>query len=201
MKYTRSETKAKWNDTSASSAIAPSQRYHGCALQDNSLALKTAGLGVLMFITFGIVILIREGGHASACIALGGNVGGFRHWLRGVWSQAPATDCSIKPYPPFVWAGGDIATIVGWFASVVILTLLLNRTIIKRGTYISILWAWWSFWTLGTLLRETYHAYSPTSVWEDTTQFVHVTGINPNLIGLPLAAIFAISLWLWWRVQ
>jgi hypothetical protein len=106
-----------------------------------------------------------------------------------------------SPAPPLVWAAGDIATIIGWFASVLILTLLLNRDIMRRGVCVSTLWGWWSFWSLGTLLFETYHAYSLPSVWEDSTQFIHVTGINPNLVGLPLATILAISLWPWWRVQ
>lgn len=74
---------------------------------DDLRFLKIIGLIVFlivsMFITFGIGSLIHEGGHARACIALGGNVGGFRHWLRGAWTLAPATDCSIKPLPS--WFG------------------------------------------------------------------------------------------------
>jgi hypothetical protein len=39
------------------------------------------------------------------------------------------------------------------------------------------------------------------STWEDATQFVHITGIDPNLVGLPLGAILIMSLWCWWRIQ
>jgi hypothetical protein len=38
-------------------------------------------------------------------------------------------------------------------------------------------------------------SYGPPSVWHDTPQFVHLTAVNPNLIGLPLAAIFLLSAW------
>jgi hypothetical protein len=103
--------------------------------------------------------------------------------------------------PPFVWAGGDIGTILGWLLSEVTLTPLLNRAIIKRGPCLSILWGCWSFWYFSALFGEDRNAYAPPSVWEDTTQFVHITSINPNLIGLPLAGILITSLLLWWRLQ
>jgi hypothetical protein len=48
---------------------------------------------------------------------------------------------------------------------------------------------------------ELYHTYSPPSVWEDTTQFVHTTGINSNFVALPLASILAISVWVWSHIQ
>jgi hypothetical protein len=69
---------------------------------------------------------LHEAGHARACIELGGNVGGFGHWLKGAINLAPATDCSIKPYPPSVWAGGDIASILGWLAVALIISLLID---------------------------------------------------------------------------
>ena len=65
----------------------------------------------------------------------------------------------------------------------------------------SVIWAWWCFWYIATLLMELYHAYSPPSVWEDTTQFVHITGVNRNVVALPLAAILATSLLIWGRIQ
>jgi hypothetical protein len=172
---------------------------------DVFLLLKIVGLTVFfivsMFIAFGVGSLIHEGGHARACIALGGNVGGFWHWLRGAWSLAPTTDCSIKPIPPLVWAAGDVTSIVVWFGSVLVAARLLDHALIKRGSLASIVWGWWSGWYVVVLFKEVLHSYSPPSVWEDTTQFVHVTGINPNLVGFPFATILAVSLWLWWRVQ
>jgi hypothetical protein len=83
------------------------QQYY---LDDTDVFLfKIIGLTVFfivaMFITHGIGGLIHEGAHARACIVLGGNLGGFRHWLRGAWSLAPTTDCSIKPLPPRPWSG------------------------------------------------------------------------------------------------
>jgi hypothetical protein len=35
--------------------------------------------------------------------------------------------------------------------------------------------------------------YAPPSVWEDSTQFVRVTGVNPDFVGLPLAGVFVIA--------
>jgi len=167
--------------------------------------LKTVGLSVFfivsMLIAFGIGSLIHEGGHAGACIALGGNVGGFWHWLRGAWSLAPATDCSIKPIPPLAWAAGDVTSIIAWFASVLVAARLVDHAIIKRSLLACTVWGWWSGWYLIMLFNEVLHSYSPPSVWQDTTQFVHVTHVNPNFVGVPLAAILAISLWVWWRIQ
>ena len=180
-----------------------SQKLH---VDDDVLfLLRIVGLAsffiISMLIAFGIESLMHEGGHARACIALGGNVGGFRHWLRGAWSLAPATDCSIKPVPPVVWAAGDVTSIIAWFASVLIAAQLLDRAIVKRGLLASIFWGWWSAWYLFMLFREVLHSYSPPSVWEDATQFVHITRVDPNLVGLPLAAILIMSLWRWWRIQ
>ena len=154
-----------------------------------------------LFVTWSITGFIHEAGHARACIALGGNGGSFSHWLHGIWSLTPSTDCSIKPFPPIVWAAGPLTSIVAWFASALIVVLLLKRDIAKGGAYSSMLWGWWSLWYLGTLFKELYHAYAPPSVWQDTTQFIHVTGINPNLVGIPLALMSAISLWVWGRIQ
>ena len=36
---------------------------------------------------------------------------------------------------------------------------------------------------------------------KNSTQFVHVMGINPTGVGLPLAGILVISLWVYWRIQ
>jgi len=142
-----------------------------------------------LLVTCVITLLIHEAGHARACIALGGNVGGFGHWLRGVLVTNPSTDCSIKPFPAGVWGAGPVISIVAWFVSALTIIALLNRAVIKRGVCGSILWGWWCFWNLWTLLREVFHAYAPPSVWQDSTQFVHVTGVNPNLVGIPLAVI------------
>jgi hypothetical protein len=49
--------------------------------------------------------------------------------------------------------------------------------------------------------NDARHTWAPPSLWEDSTQFVHVTGINPNIVGLPLAGILVISLWVYWRIQ
>jgi hypothetical protein len=142
---------------------------------------------------------IHEAGHASACISLGGNVGGFWMWLKD--ASHGGTNCSLKPYSPIVWAGGDIATFLGWFIITLTVALLLTGGIIKRGFWPSLAWAAWSFWYFLTLIRELYHSYSPPSVWQDTTQFVHVTGINANVVGLPLAAIIILSLWISGSIQ
>jgi hypothetical protein len=164
--------------------------------------IELSALALVFIVSWIPTAFFHEAGHACACIALGGNVGGLWYWLRhGVLSFPANTDCSLKPFPPLVWAGGDIATIISWFVSVPTLAVLLNREIVKRGMSVSVLWGYWSFWSLGCLLKEVYHTYSPPSVWQDTTQFVHTTGINPNLVGIPLAAILAISLWPWWRIQ
>jgi hypothetical protein len=148
-----------------------------------------------------VTAIIHEAGHARACIALGGNVGGFEHWLHTVWTIGPGTDCSIKPYPLIFLVAGPVISIVAWLASALIVTSLIDRAIVSRGICRSIIWGWWSWWYFSTLTREAYHAYAAPSVLQDTTRFVHATGINPNLIALPLTAIFAASLWPWWRIQ
>jgi hypothetical protein len=150
--------------------------------------------------TGAFTLFVHEAGHARACIALGGNVGGFGHWLRDIFATL-STHCSIKPYPATVWAAGPLTSIVVWFISAIVITALLNRSAIKRGLCGSTLWGWWCWWNLTTLLREVLHAYASPSVWQDSTQFVHVMDINPNLVGIPLAAILVISLLLWFRIQ
>jgi hypothetical protein len=40
------------------------------------------------------------------------------------------------------------------------------------------------------MFNEIRHAYAPQSVWADSTQLVYIMGINPNFVGLPLAALF-----------
>jgi hypothetical protein len=47
---------------------------------------------------------------------------------------------------------------------------------------------------VGAFSNDARHAYAPPSLREDSTQFVHVMGINPNCVGLPLAGILVISL-------
>ena len=145
---------------------------------------------------------IHESGHALACFALGGNVGGFTNWMHGVlpFTNAPATRCSIKPYPALVWAGGPLASIIEWLVSATVLTLLLNASMIKPGRWRSVFWWIWPSWFLGELFNEIRHAYAPRSVWEDSTQFVYTIGINPNFVGLPLAGLFVTALWLTWRI-
>ena len=140
---------------------------------------------------------IHEGGHALACLIRGGHVGGFGGWVRGIlpFANPPATNCSIKPIPAPVWAAGALASIVNWFASAFIVILLLDAPIIKPALLWRVFWGCWSFWFLGELFAEVQHAYAPPSVWEDSTQFVHVTGINPNFVGLPLAAVFVLALY------
>lgn len=105
-------------------------------------------------------IRIHEGGHALACIARGGNVGGFRAWLHGVLSFAnpPSTNCSIKPIPAAVSAAGPLTSIVAWFTSALIVTLLLNRVFIKRGFWRSVCRACWSFWYISELFNDARHA-------------------------------------------
>jgi len=50
------------------------------------------------------------------------------------------------------------------------------------------------------LFNEVRHAYAPPSVWEDSTQFIHVTGINPNFVGLPLSGVFILALLIGWKI-
>jgi hypothetical protein len=154
-----------------------------------------------LFITYIIADVVHEAGHACACIGLRGNVGGFSHWLRGALTIQPSTDCSIKPFPPIVWAAGPLTSIVAWFASALVVLPLLNHSVVERGICSAIVWGRWSFWYLSPLFDEVRHTYARQSVWEDTTQFVKATGINPNLVGIPLATVLVISLWVWWRIQ
>lgn len=50
------------------------------------------------------------------------------------------------------------------------------------------------------LFNEIRHAYAPPSIWEDSTQFVRVTGVNPDFVGLPLAGVFVIALFIGGRI-
>ena len=93
-----------------------------------------------------------------------------------------------------------MASIAGWLTGAVIVTFLLNGATVKPTPLrrflwglLSIFWVWWCVWFLGELFNDARHAYAPPSVWEDSTQFVHVTGINPNFVGLPLGAVLIIS--------
>jgi len=88
------------------------------------------GVSIAVFFFASEIIFgdIHEAGHALACVALGGNVDGFRTWLHGVlpFRNPPSTDCSIKPYPALVWAAGPMTSIAEWFTNALILTNLLN---------------------------------------------------------------------------
>jgi hypothetical protein len=99
-----------------------------------------------------------------------------------------------KPYRPPVWAGGPLASIIEWLVSAVVLTLLLNASIIKPSRRGNVFEWIWSFWFLGELFNEIRHAYAPSSVWAESTQFVYTTGINPNFVALPLAGLFLTAL-------
>jgi len=177
---------------------------------ESSRILRNLAELALVFIAVGLFALsscvifgdIHESGHALACFALGGDVGGFTSWLHGVlpFTNHPATRCSIKPFPALVWAGGPLASITEWLVSAMVLTLLLNASIIKPSHWGNVFWWIWSFWFLHELLNEVRHAYAPRSVWEDSTQFVYTTGINPNFVALPLAGLFVMTLWITWRI-
>src|SRR5712691_2240353 len=76
-------------------------------------------LVIFLFVTYPIFGDIHEGGHALACMALGGNVGGFRAWLHHVlpFANPPSTNCSIKPFPAAMWAAGPLTSIITWFTT------------------------------------------------------------------------------------
>jgi hypothetical protein len=168
---------------------------------------------VFFFASYIIFGDIHEGGHALACLALGGNVGGFRAWLHGVlpFRNPPGTDCSIKPYSALVWAAGPLTSIVEWVTIAFIVNILLNCATIEPSSrrrflwsLLSVFWVWWCLWFLGELFNDARHAYAPPSVRQDSTQFVHVTGINPDFVGRPLGTVLIvsaiISAWISWRL-
>jgi hypothetical protein len=164
------------------------------------MGMSIVGIVIVSYIIFGD---IHEGGHALACMARGGHVvGGFPGWLRGVmpYTSHPATDCSIKPFPAPVWAAGALTSIINWFTTAFIVSLLLDAAIIKPGLLWGVFWGCWSLWFLMELFAEIRHAYAPPSLWEDSTQFVRVTGINPNFVGLPLTGLIVIALFMGWRI-
>jgi len=173
---------------------------------DTRSVLTTAGVLLLVAIcaaAFDLpAILVHEGSHAIACHALGGNIGGFRHWLYTAdpLSNHTGTDCSIKPYPPILWIAGPLGTNFCWLSSLFFVWLI-TRHSPKRGAWKSIIWAGWGLLNLYTIWLEMIGSYGPASVWHDTPQFVHLTGINPNLIAIPLAIILFVSGWLWWQVE
>ena len=43
---------------------------------------------------------------------------------------------------------------------------------------------------MSEFFNETRHAYAPPKLWQDSTRFVHVNGVNSSLVGLLLAAMF-----------
>ncbi len=110
---------------------------------------------VFFFASYIIFGDIHEGGHALACIARGGNVGGFGGWLHGVlpFRNPPSTDCSIKPYPALLWAAGPLTSIVEWVTSAFIVTILLNGATVEPPPLrrflwelLGIFWGWWCMW-------------------------------------------------------
>jgi hypothetical protein len=54
-------------------------------------------LVIFLFVTYPMFGDIHEAGHALACMALCGNVGGLKSWLRGIlpFANPPRTNCSI----------------------------------------------------------------------------------------------------------
>jgi len=105
------------------------------------------GLSIFSVVLVSYIIFgdIHEGGHALACIARGGHVGGFSGWLHGVmpYTNHPATNCSIKPFPTPVWAAGALASIINWLTSALVVSLLLDAAIIKPALL------WKVFWVTG----------------------------------------------------
>jgi hypothetical protein len=156
-------------------------------------------------IAAGILLVdIHEAGPALMCKAIGGNiydthhVCGFRHWLHGIlpFTRNPGTDCTITTVAS-VWAAGPLTSIGVWFASAYIVTMFVKRGSLTHGVF----WFFWSLVFLWELASDTIQAYAPPSTKLDTTQVVHLLGINPNFVGLPLAAIFLITLPIAWRIQ
>src|SRR5271170_6908688 len=92
-------------------------------------------IAMVLFLPSSFVIFgdLHESGHALACFAEGGNVGGFTKWLHGVlpFTMAPATHCSIQPFPALVWACGPLASIMEWLISAIVIKRLLDAGIIK----------------------------------------------------------------------
>jgi hypothetical protein len=170
----------------------------------SELFLMLTGVAIATIIAASYIIFgdIHEGGHALACVARGGHVGGFDGWMHGVlpFSSHPGTHCSIESSPAPIWAAGALTSIIAWFTSAFIFVFLLDAAVIKPALLYRVFWAVWSLCFLSELFNEIRHAYAPPSVWEDSTQFVRVTGLNPNFVGLPLAGIFVIALFIGWRI-
>ena len=99
-----------------------------------------------------------------------------------------------------LWIAGPLGTNFLWLSSLLLVTWTARENP-KRGKWKSIIWAAWGVLNLRTVWLEMIGSYGRASVWHDTPQFVHLTGINRNLIGLPLAIILWISAWLWWRIE
>jgi hypothetical protein len=153
---------------------------------------------IATYIVFGD---LHETGHASVCVAIGGSVGGLRHWVHGIlpFTLSPATGCTITNAAS-AWAAGPLTSIGAWLAGALAVSILLKR-VVRERTLICVhaFWIFWSMWFLLELLADTINAYAPSSARHDTTQFVHLTGINPSFVGIPLAALLVVSFWFTWR--
>ncbi len=80
---------------------------------------------IATYIVFGD---IHETGHALACEAIGGNVGGLWHWVHGIlpFTLSPATGCTITNAAS-AWAAGPLTSIAAWLAGAVAVRILLKR--------------------------------------------------------------------------
>jgi hypothetical protein len=154
---------------------------------------------VATYIAFGD---IHETGHALTCEAIGGNVGGLWYWVHGIlpFTLIPATGCTITNVA-LAWAAGPLTSIGAWLAGALAVSILIKR-IIRERTIICVhaFWIFWSLWFLLELLADTINAYAPSSAQHDTTQVIHLAGIGPNLVGIPLAALLVASFWVTWRI-
>jgi hypothetical protein len=162
------------------------------------------GMSIAIFVPVSYIIFgdIHEGGHALACLARGGHVGGFGGWLRGIlpFANPPATNYSIKPIPAPVWAAGALTSIVSGSPARSLSSSCSMPPSLNRRFCAGPSGGCWSFWFLAELFNDIRHAYAPPSVWEDSTQFVRVTGVNPDFVGLPLAGVFVIALFIGGRI-
>jgi len=113
-------------------------------------------------------------------------------------SSRPATNCLIDGKPvldsPMLWAAGALMSIAAW-----IVVALIVRWIVARAHDQAVplfaarfLLAWsCSFWA--ELGGESYHAYAPPTLGQDSTQFVRLTHLNSNLVASVLLTILLIS--------